>query len=1034
MRLHGLTATAFGPFPHAVEVDFDRLCEAGLFLIHGATGAGKTSLLDAVCFALFADVPGARTRRGLASDHAAEGSRPSVRLDFSVSGRRLRLERSPEYSRPKKRGTGTTRVPPTVTLEEWRGGGWWALSTRHDEVADLLDQLLGMGLAQFAKVVVLPQGDVAAFLRATPEDRRTLLEHLFDISTFTGVEEWLCEERRRTTAQVETLRTAVGRELARLEDLLGTDDSPDWASLTLEALPAELGDQVAHLEAAVLSRLTAADEAAQAHDRASEVLRTARATAQTRERGLRAQVARDAALADADEIASLRGLVDRALAADAVAGHLDGLDTALEEERRCRAAVQAARLATGLTPVDAPGDDSPAPDASGPDDGDPPSGARGPDNELVGLAELLHAGDPVVGDLVRASRAVSTAETALVSARRDVTTAERSLATALAQKQRAETDIASARTHVARLRLAAADQGEAEAASAAAARAVRLAKEVARLTAARALTTPAVLAAREDVLSAQSAVIAARQRRIDGMAAELAAVLAHGAPCPVCGSAEHPCPAVGTEAVTPEWVERVESELLTARTRLSELEREEAVAAARIAALEEQLADTAGEAASPDRADVRLAALSRAEAAAAGRLAASSAALRDLPAAETDAELAEGRLHGASMGVDTARAALVAAETRLETAERALDEHRVTVCDLRLLHAGCPCGPTADLGAAQLQDRHVAVGDAVDLVLAAEARHAEARARRRDRFAAALLAAVERGFPGLEEARSARLAPGVVDRARTRIGEHEQTLAVSAATLAEDLVRTALAGPPPDLEAAATAESVARQAMRAAQSAHSAAETRLVLLRSVHGPVCALVEELGPAAERAAAVKELADAASGVGGGNIYRMRLSSFVLAARLEKVVALANERLQRMDGGRYLLEHSDTRVAGGARSGLDLRVLDQWTGRTRETASLSGGESFMVSLALALGLADAVREESGGADLGTLFVDEGFGSLDEDSLEQVMGVLDGLREGGRAVGVVSHVPDLRARITHQVVVEKTATGSAVSVRTVA
>ncbi|MGL4743544.1 MAG: SbcC/MukB-like Walker B domain-containing protein, partial [Dermatophilaceae bacterium] len=142
-------------------------------------------------------------------------------------------------------------------------------------------------------------------------------------------------------------------------------------------------------------------------------------------------------------------------------------------------------------------------------------------------------------------------------------------------------------------------------------------------------------------------------------------------------------------------------------------------------------------------------------------------------------------------------------------------------------------------------------------------------------------------------------------------------------------------------------------------------------------------------------------------------------------------ANERLTVMGEGRYVLEHSDERAARGARSGLGLRVLDQWTGRSRGTATLSGGESFMASLALALGLADAVREESGGVDLGTLFVDEGFGSLDEDSLEQVLTVLDGLRSGGRVVGVVSHVADLRARVTAQVVVRKGSSGSSVEVR---
>jgi exonuclease SbcC len=140
------------------------------------------------------------------------------------------------------------------------------------------------------------------------------------------------------------------------------------------------------------------------------------------------------------------------------------------------------------------------------------------------------------------------------------------------------------------------------------------------------------------------------------------------------------------------------------------------------------------------------------------------------------------------------------------------------------------------------------------------------------------------------------------------------------------------------------------------------------------------------------------------------------------------LANERLAIMGEGRYQLQHSDSLASGGRRSGLGLVVRDLWTGQARDTSSLSGGESFMASLALALGLADAVREEAGGFDLQTLFIDEGFGTLDDESLEQVLSVLDRLRDGGRAVGVVSHVSDLRTRIPMQICVSKRATGSSV------
>ena len=176
MRLHRLSVRAFGPFAEPVEVDFDDLAQAGIFLIHGATGSGKTSLLDAVCFALYGRVPGLRPAgETLRSDHAGADDVPEVQLELTVGERRLRVTRSPDHRRPKKRGSGLTPVRGQVRLEQWSpDGGWSTLATRADDVGDSLGRALGMGLDQFAKVVLLPQGDFAAFLRATPEERRVL--------------------------------------------------------------------------------------------------------------------------------------------------------------------------------------------------------------------------------------------------------------------------------------------------------------------------------------------------------------------------------------------------------------------------------------------------------------------------------------------------------------------------------------------------------------------------------------------------------------------------------------------------------------------------------------------------------------------------------------------------------------------------------------------------------------------------------------------------------------------------------------------
>jgi exonuclease SbcC len=183
---------------------------------------------------------------------------------------------------------------------------------------------------------------------------------------------------------------------------------------------------------------------------------------------------------------------------------------------------------------------------------------------------------------------------------------------------------------------------------------------------------------------------------------------------------------------------------------------------------------------------------------------------------------------------------------------------------------------------------------------------------------------------------------------------------------------------------------------------------------------------LAPLAAEHATAARMAGLASGSSAGNTLKMSLETYVLAARLEQVAAAAGARLAVMSQGRYTLAHSDARARGGARSGLGLSVLDAWTGQERDTSTLSGGESFFASLALALGLADVVTDEAGGMPLDTLFIDEGFGSLDEDTLEDVLDVLDRLRERDRAVGIVSHVADLRARVPAQLEVRKGRSGS--------
>jgi len=239
------------------------------------------------------------------------------------------------------------------------------------------------------------------------------------------------------------------------------------------------------------------------------------------------------------------------------------------------------------------------------------------------------------------------------------------------------------------------------------------------------------------------------------------------------------------------------------------------------------------------------------------------------------------------------------------------------------------------------------------------------------------------------------------------------------------LVRAA-ASPKPDLEL------LTRQTEQASARAGLAA-TRASRLEEAAARLESLGSELARAILRWKPLRESHDVAdrvaamvAGTARDNLSKTRLSHYVLAARLEQVVAAANLRLRGICAGRYELQHTLARGVGDARGGLGLRVLDSYTGARRDPATLSGGETFYVSLALALGLADLVNNEIGGAELSTLFVDEGFGSLDAETLDEVMDELDALRTGGRSVGLVSHLAELRIRVPTQLSVVRSRRGS--------
>ncbi|MDT0451091.1 SMC family ATPase [Streptomyces hesseae] len=1030
MRLHRLTLTAFGPFGGTQHIDFDELAGAGLFLLHGPTGAGKTSVLDAVCYALYGGVPGARQGTGLTlrSDHADPGTATEVVLELTVGERRLELTRRPEQPRPKKRGTGFTREKAYSALRELPAGAteWKALSRSHDEIGEEVTRLLGMNREQFCQVVLLPQGDFARFLRAEDGARARLLGRLFDTGRFAAVEEHLAELRRAAEARVragDERLLALGHRMrqAAADPTLPEVGAPHpatapdaegaavprpaagrvpaprggrgRASAPVPLAPGDAGLAEAVLEWAALARTHArerrdiAGAAARAAERGYHVARQRADEARDLERSQRRYadaLRRAAALAEGrEERDALRERLARGRAAEVVAPALESRDraeaghrAAAEAEHRARTPLPAERREAGAEELGAL--------------------EHALREELGSLAAARRAEDraaAITAETKGLERAADADEALLAEAADwlagwDATRRDHQRRVDEAQEAAGQAERLAARLETERQRLAAARRRDG------------LAHEVSTAEA-------RLLRAREEAVAAHEHWLDLKERRLRGIAAELAAELTPGEPCAVCGATEHPGPARADAG----QVDRAAEESALAASRRADEARDAADRALR--PLREELAVATADAGEATVADLTALVDDLARAHAGAR-----AAAEDLHRARQALQSAEHEHERRRAGQEEARLRLAAHATRRDSLD---EELRALTRELDRARDGAE----SVAHRAALLERRVGLVAGAAEAARETARTADQLKEADDRLADA---AYRAGFGTPAQAAEALLSAP----ARRELEEREEAWrreeAAVAAELADPGPAEAAALPPADPEAARAAADAATRLLRHASAEEAAARTRCDELDRLSAEAGTDARRLAPLRAEYHRVAELASLAAGTSARNERKMRLESYVLAARLEQVAAAATVRLRRMSGGRYTLVHSDARTSGRGRSGLGLHVVDAWTGSERDTATLSGGETFFASLALALGLADVVTEEAGGVRLDTLFIDEGFGSLDEQALDEVLDVLDSLRERDRTVGIVSHVADLRQRVPAQLHIVKERSGSSV------
>jgi exonuclease SbcC len=912
---------AFGPFASTEVIDFRELGETSFFLIHGPTGAGKTTVLDAMCVALYGKTTGdERTAEQMRSGFASPGHPTSLRFDFAVGRDCYRVERIPRQTRPALRGEGLVNVPPEATL--WRRTGLSddntpgeVLATGTSDVTEKVVKLLGFSAGQFRQVIMLPQGRFRELLSAGSRERQRILEELFDAELYGSFETFLKERKRTIGRRVDDLRLKIGEVLAVHEV---------EAAEQLQALLAETGEITAGLEREEAAAKQEAVRAQEAVDEARRIAALFEAEA----------VAREAAREAGEALAEAEAQATQAGAALAEERLRDPRREELQGRVRDLEALRAKVTALAATQKE---------------------------HEAAGRAveECAEALATAQGSCVHAEAEVARLEG-------EWREAQEAAQQAVVKSARVEREADTVKVRLAALRALAAVDAD-----------LRSAEE-------KALEAAALHERAADRVREAAASLDTLERTWrEGQAALLAAALAEGEPCPICGSTHHPAPAHAEgELVTTEQVEEV-------RERLRELEEQEKASAvtkgqthadavalrARRTQIESGLVGQPGfEGAQGLQGD----ALTTAVKDLTEHQCHVEARLRDLGAAVTPPAPLEKALERARVGARDAGAAKDAAREALGKAES---------------------GQSRTAG-----------------ILATQSAEVPEEYRRPGALEEALAAAVEEHgtlTEALESAREANEKAGQSLAAAKRSSTEAAARLTEAAAQVEELE-------PPDLGALEEAARDSGAARDAAVASAAASRRHAEAVAESFSRVASLNEELETAAAEFSWVALFSDAA------NRSSLSFQRYVLGVFLAEVLAAATTRLLQMTRGRYRLHAAAGPVDGRRAGGLDLEVFDEFTGEDRPVGTLSGGEGFMASLALALGLADVVQSFSGGIRLEAVFVDEGFGTLDPEALDAALDTLLALREHGRLVGVISHVPELRERIDCRLEVIPTSKGS--------
>ncbi|WP_434510266.1 AAA family ATPase [Desulfitobacterium sp. AusDCA] len=1008
-----LTFSAFGPYANKQTLDFSELKGRSFFLIHGPTGSGKTSILDAICYALYGTASGtSRTGKSMRSDHADLSVETEVDFEFVIGTKQYLVKRWPEQERLSKRGEGTTHALAKAELFQLsEKGDYELLSSTGRDVTEKIESLLGFKSEQFRQVVLLPQGDFRKLLTATSDEREAIMQTLFKTDIYRLIEDKLKAKAKELTQ--------LHKELVQEQQLILQEASVT----TLNELESNLKTAQ---EEEVLLRKKVGDLDQEFKNAQAQITTATRIQDQWNEREA-AEIELKKLNEKISVVDQFRQNLNKALAA----ANLTDTETLLAQQTQDTATLQASRNALDKALQESKEQTELA------------------QQQLTVQENKALEREAAAAEIHRLQQLSGIVE-ALAQTHKEALEAQANAQTALKQKNNLQAQFDEAqkahqrKTEESQTLIFLSGQAqsrkmELEQLQSFLDKRNRLEQESKKLIMAErklSSTQRSVEQAEEKLKDLKQVYGALQQAWLNGQAGVMASQLVPGTPCPVCGSLHHPQPAA-FYAQTPDEstlkrkqaeLEQAEKNEKTLQTSYHQELNERDLLAQKVQTLKEELGDYALMELEKLTLLLNQKKSSYQEAyKAAQQLETLQHELTALAAKQIDLQSEQENLDKAW---NSANERYLQAQTIWEERQAAvppeLQDPQALQGSLRNA-MDLQAHLTSDLEQAQknYQQKSQALTkkqadfDNTSVNLS----HARERLTHiQNEFTSRLKSS---GFLTVDEYLKTKWSQERIQKVQERIKDFELNLS-AAQQRAQRSKEITESLPRPDLAKLQHAADTCKEAYEAALRHHSDLLTTLKSIQRWLDRLMANDQKMNKLASRYAVMGKLSEIAN---GQNDYRLTLQRFVLGALLDDVALAANERLKMMSKGRYYLQRTMDRTRKNSAGGLDLEVFDNYTGFARGVGTLSGGETFLASLSLALGLVDVVQSYAGGIHLDTLFVDEGFGTLDPESLDFAIKALIDLQQGGRLVGIISHVPELKERIDARLEVTPTAKGSVAS-----